>query len=144
VEATAQNFNVAINDIFTLADLYRELKERKETLEDVMKKLNAEIESAEEQLASQMITEETSKFTRRDKTFYLTGKLYVSSLADMREALYKGLKENGLGDMVKEYVFPSALKGLVREQLEESDELPDWIKNCVSYYKKPAIGMRKK
>ena len=143
MEATAQNLNTSINDIFTLADLYRELKERKETLEDVMKKLNAEIESMEEQLANQMITEENSKFTRRDKTFYLTEKLYVSSLADRREDLYRGLRENGLGDMVKEYVFPSALKGLVREQLEEADEPPDWIKNCISYYKKPAIGMRK-
>lgn len=143
MEATAKNFNVAINDIFTLADRYRELKEHKDSLEDVMKKLNAEIESVEEQLANQMITEENSKFTRRDKTFYLTEKLYVSSLADMREDLYKGLRENGLGDMVKEYVFPSTLKGFVKEQLEENDELPEWAKNCVRYFKRPAIGMRK-
>lgn len=140
----ARILDASTNSVFILADTYRKLREKKSDLEDAIKKLNADIELVEEQLTDLMITEENSKFTRRDKTFYLTEKLYVSSLADKREKLYQGLRDNGMGDMVKEYVFPSALKALVREQLEESDALPPWMEDCISYFRKPAIGMRKK
>lgn len=143
MEATAHTLDLTVNSVFTLADHFRELKEKKETLEDALKKLNAEIESVEEQLANEMINEENSKFTRRGKTFYLTEKLHVSALADRRDELHRWLKENNYGAMVKEYVFPSTLKGFVKEQLEENDGLPEAIEGCISYFKRPAIGMRK-
>lgn len=144
MEATAHALDVAVNPVFTLADLFRELKEKKETLEDDLKKLNAEIESVEEQLADQMITEENSSFTRKGKTFYLTEKLFVNSIADKRDDLHSWLKKNGFQDLVKETVHPSTLKGFVKEQLEENEELPEDIRDCISYFKKPGIGMRKK
>ena len=146
MEATAHVLDLtppkSDNPVFVLAELYQSLKEKKDSLEAVLKDLNKQIEATEEQLANEMITEENSKFTRRGKTFYLTEKLYVNSLADMRDDLYKALRANGFQDMVKDYVQPSTLKGLVKEQLAESDELPAWLDGYVSWVKKPAIGMR--
>jgi hypothetical protein len=148
MEATAHVLDLtppqSDNPVFALAKLYKSLKERKDVMEEAMKALNKQIEAAEEQLANEMITEENSKFTLAGKTFYLTEKLYVNSLSDMKDDLYKSLRANGFGDMVKDYVQPSTLKGLVKEQLaeSESDELPAWLDGYVTWFKKPAIGMR--
>ncbi|OPY59139.1 MAG: hypothetical protein A4E55_00356 [Pelotomaculum sp. PtaU1.Bin035] len=140
---TAQALEVQVNPIFQLADKFRALKERKDELEDALKAVNAEIEQIDEQLAQEMINEENQNFSRRGKTFYLTEKLYVHSIAEKRDELHKGLKENGFADMVRETVFPSTLKGFVKEQLEENDELPEWAAECISYVKRPSVRMRK-
>lgn len=131
------------NPVYALADTFRELKEKKDALEATLKEVNKEIERLEEQFTAEMINEETPKFSRRGKTFYLTEKLYVNSLAAKSADLHKYLREKSLGDMIKETVHPSTLKSYVKELLEEDDELPEGLKECISYLKRPAIGMRK-
>lgn len=139
----AQVLELQVNPIFQLADHLRALKEQKDTLEDALKAVNIEIERTDEQLAGEMINEENQNFSRKGKTFYLTEKLHVHSLADKRDDLHGWLKGNGYADMVKETVHPGTLKGFVKEQLEENDELPEGIKDCISYVKRPSVGIRK-
>lgn len=128
----------------TLADKLRDLKLKKTQFESHVKEINAEIRNTEEQLYSDMMTEELQSFKKDGTLFYLSFKTYASPTAKMRERLCQTLKDNGYGDIVKETVNSNTLSAFVKEQEEENnDELPEWLNGLVNVYEKPSIGMRK-
>lgn len=129
--------------IFELADRLVYLKERKEQLSDLLKKLNAEIEETDRQLAELMVSEEVQTFVRNGKTFYLRNDVYVSPVAERRAELIRWLKEHGLGDIVQETVHPRTLSATIKEMLEESDDLPDGLFNLVNVFEKTTVGLRR-
>src|SRR5690606_20261911 len=129
--------------IFELADRLVDLKERKEQLSDELKKLNAEIEETDRQLAELMVSEEIQTFVRNGRTFYLRNEVYVSPVAERRDELIRWFKEHGLGDIVQETVHPRTLSATVKEMLEEDDELPEGLSELINIFEKTTVGLRK-
>ena len=131
------------DDIFSLADRLKDLKQHKKELESEIKALNAQIDETETQLVELMIEEEMQNFTRNGQMFYLNTKVYASAVAERKAELYKWLKENGYGDLVYETVNANSLAAFVREQLEEADELPEGLAEMVNVFEKTTVGIRK-
>lgn len=131
------------DDIFSLADRLKDLKQHKKELESEIKALNAEIEETESKLVELMVAEEMQNFTRNGQIFYLNSKVYASAVADRKLELYDWLKENGYGDLVYETVNANSLAAFVREQLEEADELPEGLAGMVNVFEKTTVGIRK-
>ena len=131
-------------DLFTTADRLVTLRDRKKELEDELKEVNAEIAGTEEQLVSAMIEEEMQNFTRNGRQFVMTTRTYVNAKAGMMPALCSWMKENDLGDMVKESVHPQTLQAWVKEQIEEAGALPEELNEMVNVYEKSGITIRKK
>lgn len=129
--------------MFDLADTLKKLKDAKAEAEEKVKEINKQIDQVEQELAQTMINDEVQKFSRGGTTFYLSHKVYVNSLADKRPYLHNWLKNNGFKSLVIETVSAPALTKLVSEMLDESDELPDGLRECVSVFEKPVIGIRK-
>lgn len=132
-----------MEDMFTLADELAELKDRKKVLDDELKAINTRIAEVEEELANKMLTEEIQSFQRSGKTFYVTTKVFASAVPERKAKLFAWLKENGFGDMVTETVNANTLSAWVREQLEESESLPEGLEELVNVYEKTTVGIRK-
>ena len=131
-------------DLFTTADRLVTLRDRKKELEDELKEVNAEIAGTEEQLVSAMIEEEMQNFTRNGRQFILTNRTYANAKAGMMPAVCEWMKDNGLGDMVKESIHPKTLQAWVKEQIEEAGALPEELSELVNVYERSGISIRKK
>jgi hypothetical protein len=83
-------------------------------------------------------------FTRNGRQFILTNRTYANAKAGMMPAVCEWMKDNGLGDMVKESVHPQTLQAWVKEQLEEAGALPEELEPLVNVYEKSGISIRKK
>ena len=130
-------------EIFVLADELAELKDRKKALDNELKAVNARITEVEEQLASKMVEEEIQSFQRSGRTFYVTTKVFANVVPDRKTELFTWLKENGFGDMVQETVNSQTLSAWVREQLADSDQLPEGLDELINVYEKASVGVRK-
>jgi predicted nucleic acid-binding Zn-ribbon protein len=130
-------------DVFSLADRLKELRERKSELNEEIKAVNAELEEVEAKLAEAMVAEEIQNFARNGQMYYLQSKVYASAVPERKQELYEWLKENGYGDLVYETVNANSLAAFVREQLEESDELPEGLSELVNVYEETTVGIRK-
>ena len=67
--------------MFELADRLRELREAKDTTEQELKRLNAEIDEVDYQLSELMAESEMQNFTRAGLMFVLTTKTRASATA---------------------------------------------------------------
>lgn len=133
-----------MNNIFEMADELRALKDRKDELKAEEKDVNKRIEQVEQELVAAMVEEETDKFTRAGKTFYLNTRFYARAIPALKQDLYQTLKDEGYGDLVYETVNANSLSAFVKELREENmDEMPDWLDGLVDGYEKTTIGMRK-
>ena|SRR5690606_27570624 len=130
-------------EIFGLADELAGLKERKKELEDTLKEVNARIATVEEILSTRMLEEEVQSFNRNGKTFYVQTKTFASAVPERKHELFAWLKDHGFGDMVTETVNANTLSAWVREQLEESESLPEGLEELVNVYEKTTVGIRK-
>lgn len=130
-------------EIFTLADELAALKDRKKALDDELKAVNARIAEIDEILSSRMLEEELQSFNRNGRTFYVQTKTFASAVPERKAELLAWLKENGYGDMVTETVNANTLSAWVREQLEESESLPEGLEELVNVYEKTTVGIRK-
>ena len=130
-------------EIFALADELSELRDRKKALGDELKAVNDRITELEEQLASKMVEEEIQSFQRSGKTFYVTTKVFANAVPERKAQLFAWLKENGFGDMVQETVNSQTLAAWVREQLADSDQLPEGLGELINVYEKTTVGVRK-
>jgi len=131
-------------ELFDISDKLVILRDRKKELEDELKEVNSDITETEEQLVAAMVEEEMQNFTRNGRQFILTSRTYASAKSGMMTAICVWMKENGLGDMVKESVHPQTLQAWVKEQLEEVGALPEELEPLVNVYEKSGISIRKK
>lgn len=132
-----------MSDVFQLADQLADLKRRKKELEDELKEVNAMIAKTDEELSTIMLEEELQSFNRNGQTFYVNTKTYASAVPDKKHELFAWLKNHGYGDMVTETVNANTLSAWVREQLEESESLPEGLEELVNVYEKTTVGIRK-
>lgn len=102
------------------------LKAKKDKLEEDLKKVNESIRKlATEELAKLMEDGEIEKLSIKGRgTVYLSNEVYVNVLKDDRPALYKWLRDNNMGDIVVDFVFPQTLTSLVKELREKNLPLP--------------------
>lgn len=132
------------NYIFELADKLKDLKDKKKGLEDEIKKMNEGIDSIDFELSQAMIEEEIQNFSRNKFTFYINTKTMASAVPDLKEDLYKTLKNEGFGDLVYETVNANSLSAFVKELiLENDDQVPEWLNGLVRIYEKTSVGVRK-
>jgi hypothetical protein len=112
------------------AQRFRELKDRKEALNEELKELNAELTLLETTvLPAAMDENEIEKFTTEGVgTIYTQIKVYASVAKENEERFHAWLRERGHADMIRDYVFPGTLSSFAKEQLENGVELPDFIK----------------
>ena len=108
------------------------LKKKKSQIEESLKKVNVEItELATVTLAKLMEDGEVEKFTIAGKsggTIFLGQELYASVLADDRPKLYDWMRNNGCGDLVKDWVFPQTLTAFCKERLGDGKPVPEMVK----------------
>ena len=132
------------NELFALAERFKELRDAKSASEQKTKDITAEMETVEKQLAQMMVDSETQNFTRGGTMFSLTNKTRASAVADVKDKLYKALKRKGHGDLVYETVNANSLSAFVNEQISENnEELPKWLSGLVNVYEQTKVSVRK-
>jgi len=131
-------------ELFATADTLADLRDQKKKAEDALKEINEMISQTEEQLVAAMVAEEMQNFTRNGRQFVLTSRTYANAKAGMMPAVCAWMKDNALGDMVKESIHPQTLQAWVKEQIEEVGALPEELEPLLNVYEKSGISIRKK
>lgn len=131
-----------MSNLFTLADQYRQLRERKKELEADLQEVNRQLRRVELDLANEMSNEEMPRFDRAGHTFYLSTQIYASPVHGCSDELYQWLKEHGYGDLVKETVHSRTLSSFVKELMEE-DGLPQELAEIVNVHEKVSVNVRR-
>lgn len=131
-------------DLFIVADDLVRYRDQKKEIEEALKEINELIAQTEEQLVNSMIEEEMQNFTRNGRQFILTSRTYANAKAGMMPKVCDWMKDNELGDMVKESIHPQTLQAWVKEQIEEVGALPEELSELVNVYEKSGISIRKK
>jgi len=131
-------------ELFSTADTLADLRDQKKKAEDALKEINERIAQTEEQLVAAMVAEEMQNFTRNGRQFVLTSRTYANAKAGMMPAVCAWMKDNALGDMVKESIHPQTLQAWVKEQIEEAGALPEELEPLLNVYEKSGISIRKK
>ncbi len=133
-------------NLMEMADKLRDLKEEKDRLQKDLKEVNAGIEEINGQLVSEMMENELQSFKRNGITFYLQTDYYASVIADegKQAQLYRNLRGEGFGDIIRETIHPQTLKAFSKEQFKEHDhQLPSWLEGLINFYPKDSVRMRK-
>jgi len=132
-----------MEELLTLADKLRKLREEKDDLTATLKDINAEIDGVERELSDAMLDAECSNFTRGDKQFILTTTTRWSAETDRKDELYAVLKEKGYDHLFT--VNAQTLAKFVKEQVEENEtenEVPEWLSGLVKSYDDIGITMK--
>lgn len=134
---------------------YKELLDRKEELENLTKENNAAKEKLEQDICKMMIDEEKPSTIVDGFNYSLSQKVMYSKkseedLAALEKetglSFFDVLRDQGLGDIIKETVNPKTLQSTVaamKEDLGEDQDLPEDLTQCLSIYEKLTITKRK-
>lgn len=135
-----------MDDLFSLADKLRELREEKDDYTAMLKEITTEIEITEQKLSDAMAAAECPNFTRGDKQFILTATTRWSAAAERKTELYDALIAKGYNHLFS--VNAQTLGSFVREQVDETaDEngevhVPEWLTGLVRGYDDIGITMK--
>lgn len=130
--------------LFTLADQLRALRDEKAETEQRLKEINAAIDEVDYRLSEMMAETETQNFTRAGTMFCLTTKTRASAMAGRKDELFSALRGEGYGDLVYETVNANSLSAFVKEQMAENgDALPPWLDGLVTVFEKTSVSLRK-
>jgi hypothetical protein len=138
---------VTMDEIFTLADKYKTLREARDALKEQLAEANKALEEAEYQLTDSMAEAECPNFTRTGKQFIMTTTTRWSAESDRKQELYAILKENGYEHLFT--VNAQTLGSFVREQVDETIDdkgdthVPEWLDGLVKSYDDIGITMKK-
>lgn len=127
---------------------YQALLEEKDRLADCTKANNAAIESAKAEIAQQMIDDDCPRISSGGYSFSLTPRTSYSkkSEADLAEAgvdFFEVLREEGLGDIIKETVAAQTLQSTIKAYVEEHGELSEGLEQIIREYEYNDITRRK-
>ena len=130
--------------LFTLADQLRALRDEKAETEQRLKEINAAIDEVDYRLSEMMAETETQNFTRAGTMFCLTTKTRASAMAGRKDELFSAPRGEGYGDLVYETVNANSLSAFVKEQMAENgDALPTWLDGLVTVFEKTSVSLRK-
>lgn len=118
---------------------YQTLFEEKDRLAECTKANNAAIEAAKNEIAQQMIDDDCPRISSGGYSFSLTQKTSYSkkSEADLAEAgvdFFEVLREEGLGDIIKETVAAQTLQSTIKAFVEEHGELSEALSQIIREY----------
>lgn len=128
---------------------YEELLDKKDALNKETKDNNAAIDKLKAEIAEMMIDEDIPSQGYGDYVYSLQDKVKYSKRGDaqlMEKGLdfFEVLREQGLGDLIKETVNPRSLQSAMNEIADENDgELPPELDEVVSSYEMTDIARRK-
>jgi len=127
---------------------YQALLEEKDRLAECTKANNAAIEVAKNEIAQQMIDDDCPRISSGGYSFSLTQKTSYSkkSEADLAEAgvdFFEVLREEGLGDIIKETVAAQTLQSTIKAFVEEHGELSEALSQIIREYEFNDITRRK-
>lgn len=128
---------------------YEELLDKKDALDKETKDNNAGIDKLKAEIAEMMIDEDIPSQGYGDYVYSLQDKVKYSKRGDaqlMEKGLdfFEVLREQGLGDLIKETVNPRSLQSAMKEIADENDgELPPELDEVVSSYEMTDIARRK-
>lgn len=128
---------------------YEELLNKKDALDKETKDNNAAIDKLKAEIAEMMIDEDIPNQGYGDYVYSLQDKVKYSKRGDaqlMEKGLdfFEVLREQGLGDLIKETVNPRSLQSAMKEIADENDgELPPELDEVVSSYEMIDIARRK-
>lgn len=127
---------------------YQELLTEKEGLAEATKNNNKAIEDLKQQIAQQMIDDDCPRisyagysFSLSDKTIY--GKKSEEAIAAAGLDFFEVLREQGLGDIIKETVNSRTLSSTIKNIVEEEGELRPELAEVISAYETMDITRRK-
>jgi hypothetical protein len=129
--------------LYEKACKFKVLRDLKEQLESQLKETNKNLDQAETELSDLMIAQEISKFPHNGATFYLSTKLHANSIAARRTDLRIWLIMSGQGQILLDTVDDKKLTSYVKGLLDESDELPPELSECITVFEKPSVCIRK-
>lgn len=111
------------------AQRLRELTDRKETLEGELKEVEQELKLLKTDVLPRVMDEnEIEKFTVEGVgTIFTQIKVYAYVKKEDEATFHAWLREQGHGDIIREYVFPATLSSFAKEQLEAGVELPSFM-----------------
>ena len=116
----------------------------KDQLNAQLKDINEEIELKRAELADAMIDADVPKVTHLGYSWSVGTKTRFSKKAGADEELFELLRDNGLGDIIKETVNAQTLQGTMSGIAAENDgELPDEWKDVINVYEFNDITRRK-
>ncbi len=131
----------------TLLEKVDELKallDEKDALKAKTTENNKAVEACKKDLADMMLAEETTKVTRAGFSYSLQEKTRYSKKAGHDEELFELLRENGLGDIIKETVNAQTLQGAMSNLAAENDDvLPDEFAEVINVYEYLDIAKRR-
>lgn len=128
---------------------YEKLLDKKDTLDKETNDNNAAIDKLKAEIAEMMIDEDIPSQGYGDYVYSLQDKVKYSKRGDaqlMEKGLdfFEVLREQGLGDLIKETVNPRSLQSAMKEIADENDgELPPELDEVVSSYEMTDIARRK-
>ena len=117
-------------------ELTAKLDDAKKLREDLSNKLADEMQ--EQDLFEASVNELGKKFILRKET-------YASYLVDNKQDVFEGLRELGLGDIIKEDVNNKTFNATIKALLESTGGvLPECLDKYVNLFEKSKIGIVKK
>lgn len=123
---------------------YEALLDRKSELEEQVKENNKSIEEARRTLTEAMIDEEVDKLTTNGYSYTLGEKLCFSKKGGVDEELFETLRDDGLGDLIKETVNTRTLQSAMKDMAERNDgELPPQYDGLITVYRYMDVTRRK-
>ena len=135
-------------ELLDMVRCYLTLLDKKSFLQDQTKENNAAIEAMKEQISQQMIDDDCPKISTGGYSFSLQEKTIYSkrSEADMAQAgvdFFDTLREEGLGDIIKETVTTQTLGSTMRAYVEEHGALSEALGKVINTYETFDIYRRK-
>jgi len=132
------------NNILTLAEKLKKLRDTKTDTEEELKRINGEIETTTAELTALMAENELPSFVHSGFSYAVSTRTFASPLAGDKSALFEALRENGYGSLITETVNANTLSSTVNELIEQNnDSLPDWLVGKVSTYDKVSVRITK-
>lgn len=127
---------------------YQELLVKKESLEKAVDENNELIKAKKQEIVQQMIDDDCPRISVGEYMFSLQVKNQFSKKAEAYlEAqelnFFDVLREQGLGDLIKETVNQRSLQSAMKELVEQNGELPAELAEVISQYDQTDILRRK-
>ena len=130
--------------ILEKVDQLKGLMDEKDNLKARTTENNKALDICKKELADMMLEEETTKITRSGFSYSLQEKVRYSKKAGCDNDLFDLLRENGLGDLIKETVNAQTLQGAMSNLAEENGgELPEGFGDVINVYEYLDIAKRK-
>ena len=134
-----------INDIKQLIEDYNNTILEKERLADETKQNNAEVERLKLLLSDAMIEAEVPSMVYLGYSWSVSPRVRYSKAAGADDELFDQLREDGLGDLIKETVNANTLQAALKNLADEENDgvLPERYNGLVSTYEFNDITRRK-